>query len=304
MIEENNQGNPETMPAQEAAESQVFGSSGDDFFDALEDDVNSMVQDDIKPVTETEATPAMQGSNNVEEEANSVSQQSENENFKKRYSDSSREAQNLRAQLNELKPFIPVLDAMKKDSGLVEHVRNYFDEGGAVPGDIKQQLKLDEDFEFDTDEMVNNPDSKSRQVINTMVDGIVQKRANEILQREQAKAQEVNNKIALKSQADDFKKRHNMDDEQFSQFVRDAQNRFSKNGLSFDDMFMLTNKCAVNQNVANATKQDMLNQMKTVRDIPVSQSSSNNAGTANANPNDSVFDSLLNSDGNIEELFS
>ena len=85
MIEENNQGNPETMPAQEAAESQVFGSSGDDFFDALEDDVNSMVQDDIKPVTETEATPEIQGSNNVEEEANSVSQQSENENFKKRY---------------------------------------------------------------------------------------------------------------------------------------------------------------------------------------------------------------------------
>ena len=304
MIEENNQGNPETMPAQEAAESQVFGSSGDDFFDALEDDVNSMVQDDIKPVTETEATPEIQGSNNVEEEANSVSQQSENENFKKRYSDSSREAQNLRAQLNELKPFIPVLDAMKQDSGLVEHVRNYFDEGGAVPGDIKQQLKLDEDFEFDTDEMVSNPDSKSRQVFNTMVDGIVQKRANEILQREQAKAQEVNNKIALKSQADDFKKRHNMDDEQFSQFVRDAQNRFSKNGLSFDDMYMLTNKGAVNQNVANATKQDMLNQMKTVRDIPVSQCSSNNAGTANANPNDSVFDTLLNSDGNIEELFS
>tara|TARA_Y100001938_G_C8090334_1_gene434622 strand:+ start:1720 stop:2631 length:912 start_codon:yes stop_codon:yes gene_type:complete len=303
MIEENNQGNPETAPAQKAAEAQVFGSSGDDFFDALENDVNSMVQDEDKPVTETEATPVTQGSNNVEEEANSVSQVSENENFKKRYSDSSREAQNLRAQLNELKPFIPVLDAMKQDSGLVEHVRNYFDGGGAVPGDIKQQLKLDEDFEFDTDEMVNNPDSKSRQVINTMVDGIVQKRANEILQREQAKAQEVNNKIALKNQADDFKKRHNMDDEQFSQFVREAQNRFSKNGLSFDDMFMLTNKGAVNQNVANATKQDMLNQMKTVRDIPVSQSSSNNAGIAN-NPNDSVFDTLLNSDGNIEELFS
>ena len=304
MIEENNQGNPEAMPAQDAAEAQVFGSSGDDFFDALEDDVNSIVQDDIKPVTETEATPEIQGSNNVEEEANSVSQQSENENFKKRYSDSSREAQNLRAQLNELKPFIPVLDAMKKDSGLVEHVRNYFDEGGAVPGDIKQQLKLDEDFEFDTDEMVNNPDSKSRQVINTMVDGIVQKRANEILQREQVKAEQVNNKIALRNQAEDFKKRHNMDEEQFSRFVREAQNRFSKDGLSFDDMYMLTNKGAVNQNVANATKQDMLNQMKTVRDIPVSQSSSNNAGAANANPNDSVFDTLLNSDGNIEELFS
>ena len=304
MIEENNQGNPETMPAQDAAESQVFGSSGDDFFDALENDVNSMVQDDSKPVTETEVTPESQGSNNVEAEADSVSQTSELDNVKKRYSDSSREAQNLRAQLNELKPFIPVLDAMKKDSGLVDHVRNYFDEGGAVPGDIKQQLKLDEDFEFDTDEMVSNPDSKSRQVFNTMVDGIVQKRAGEILQREQVKAQQVNSKIELRNKADDFKKRHNMSEEQFSEFVRDAQQRFSQNGLSFDDMFMLTNKGAVNQNVANATKKDMLNQMKTVRDIPVSQSSSNNAGDTNPSPNDSVFDSLLNSDGNIEELFS
>ena len=152
--------------------------------------------------------------------------------------------------------------------------------------------------------MVSNPDSKSRQVFNTMVDGIVQKRANEILQREQVKAEQVNNKIALRNQPEDFKKRHNMDEEQFSRFVREAQNRFSKDGLSFDDMYMLTNKGAVNQNVANATKQDMLNQMKTVRDIPVSQSSSNNAGAANANPNDSVFDTLLNSDGNIEELFS
>ena len=67
-------------------------------------------------------------------------------------------------------------------------------------------------------------------------------------------------------------------------------------------MYMLVNRGKVNQNVANATKKDMLNQMKNVRDIPVSQGSSNNAGVAN-NPNDDVFDTLLNSDGNIDELF-
>ena len=64
----------------------------------------------------------------------------------------------------------------------------------------------------------------------------------------------------------------------------------------------IINRGQVNQNVANATKKDMLNQMKNVRDIPVSQSSSNNAGGP-ANPTDGVFDTLLNSDGNIEELF-
>ena len=67
-------------------------------------------------------------------------------------------------------------------------------------------------------------------------------------------------------------------------------------------MYMLVNKGKVNQNVANATKNDMLNQMKNVRDIPVSQSSSNNAGVPN-DANDSIFDTLLNSDGNLDELF-
>ena len=57
----------------------------------------------------------------------------------------------------------------------------------------------------------------------------------------------------------------------------------------------------VNKNVANATKKDMLTQMKNVRDIPTSQGASNNAGKPNSQ-NDDVFDALLNSDGNIEEL--
>ena len=301
MKEDNIQGNPEAVPAQEAAEQRVFGSDGDDFFDALEQDVNSIVQDET-PVTEAEATPDYQGSNNVTAEAE-VSQDSDLDNIKKRYSDSSREAQSLRAQLNELKPFIPVLDAMKKDSGLVQHVRNYFEDGGAVPGNVKEQLNLDEDFEFDTDEMVKNPDSKSRQVFNTMVDGIVQKRANQILENEQVKAQQVNNRIELKYKAEEFRERHGMTQDEFMSFVQNANEKFSKEGLSFDDMYLLTNKGQVNQNVANATKKDMLNQMKNVRDIPVSQGSKNNAGAPN-NPTDSVFETLLSSDGNIEELFS
>ena len=291
MTEDNIQGNP----------NEKFGSDRDDFFDALESDVNSIVQDET-PVTEAEVTPVRQGSNNVEAQAEG-SQNPDLDNMKKRYSDSSREAQGLRAQLNELKPFIPVLDAMKKDSGLIQHVRNYFEDGGAVPGNVKEQLNLDEDFEFDTDDMVSDPESKSRQVFNTMVDGIVQKRAGEILNNEKNKAQEVQSKIQLREQAEEFKKRHGMTDDEFRSFVRESQERFSQRGLNFDDMYLLTNQNKVNQNVANATKKDMLNQMKNVRDIPVSQGSKNNAGAPN-NPTDSVFETLLSSDGNIEELFS
>ena len=71
--------------------------------------------------------------------------------------------------------------------------------------------------------------------------------------------------------------------------------------MSFDDMWLIVNKNKAANNIANSTKQDMLNQMKGVRNIPTSQSSSNNAGKPN-NVNDDVFDALLGSDGNIEEL--
>ena len=135
--EENVQGNPE------AVDNAVLGSEGDDFFSALEDSVNSMVQEPEKPEAKTEVTPDNQGSNQTVETEASVSQSSENtelENLKQRYSDSSREAQNLKAQLDELKPFVPVLDAMKQDSGLVSHVRNYFENGGEVNDNIKDEL--------------------------------------------------------------------------------------------------------------------------------------------------------------------
>ena len=148
MNNEETQGNPK------AVDDAVLGSD-DDFFSALEDKVNNIVQEPEEPTTQAGATPEFQGSNTATNEAQ-VSQSSEGtelDNLKKRYSDSSREAQNLRAQLNELKPFVPVLDAMKQDSGLVEHVRNYFDEGGQISDNVKEQLKLDEDFEFDPDDM-------------------------------------------------------------------------------------------------------------------------------------------------------
>ena len=69
----------------------------------------------------------------------------------------------------------------------------------------------------------------------------------------------------------------------------------------FDDMYAMVNQNKVNANVANATKKDMINQMKNVRDIPTSVGSANNAGKVN-DINDQAFDALLNSDGNIEEL--
>ena len=285
-------GNPE----QETAEDAVFGST-DAFFDALDDGVNGMVSEE-KSETVAEETPQQVDPNNANGQT-----QVPDKAYEKRYEDSSREAQRLKAQLDQLKPFVPVLDAMKKDSGLVDHVRGYFQNGGEVPDNVKEQLKLEEDFMFDTEDLVSNPDSDSRKVFNAMVDKVVNKRASEILNREKQENVVHARKQRTRAMAHDFMKRSGMNQDQFADFVIAAKKRFSTQPLSFDDMYSIMNQQNVNKNVANATKEDMLSQMKNVRSIPTSQSGSNNAGDGSSNPNDSIFDTLLDVDGNLDNMF-
>jgi hypothetical protein len=298
MSEENVQGNPKEV------DDAVFGSEGDDFFTALENDVNSAIQDDAQE-SSTQVTSGNQSPNQVGQNVPQVSQgsqESEIDTLRKRYSDSSREAQRMRAQLNELKPYVPMLQAMKKDSGLTNHVRDYFDKGGAVPKNIKEKLKLDENFEFDMDDIVNNPGSDSAKVFNTMVDSVASKRVNETVAQQQQVQQQAQYKAGLQKNAAEFMQRNGLTPEEFKNFIRETQHKLQTKGMTFDDMYMIMNKGQVNKNVANATKTDMLNQMKNVRDIPVSQSGANSQSQSTT-PDDGVFDVLKGLDGGIEDMF-
>ena len=296
-MEENTQGNPKEV------EDTVFGSEGDSFFENLEAEVNGGIQDDSTQNVQNEETPVQQDPSKVEQQAAEVSQEStELDNLKKRYSDSSREAQKMRAQLNQLEPFMPVLDAMKQDGKLVEHVRNYFEDGGSVPKDVKSSLKLPEDFEFDPDEMVAKPDSNSRKVFNKMVGDIVNQRAGEIINNMQAEESQKTYKASMDVQAKDFIEKHGLTQEEFQAFVAEADSKLKTQGMTFDDMYLIMNQNKVNQNVANATKKDMLNQMKNVRDIPASQSGANSK-TAPKSPDDGVFEALKGLDGGLDDMF-
>ena len=291
-MKDNTSGNPK--PVDDA----VFGSP-DSFFDAIEDEVNGIVTDNAEP--KVEATPQEADPNITKDESQEQVSDTPSDNWKKRYGDSSREAQKIRAELNELKPFVPVLEAMKKDNGLVNHVRDYFKEGGEVKKDVKKQLKLDDDFQFDADDMIGNPESDSRKVFDNMVGNIVNQKANQIMTEQNQSAKKAQETEAVEKQAVEFMKNHGMTESEFRAFAAEAQDRIRTKGITFEDMYTMYNQKDVSKNVANATKKDMLNQMKNVRDIPASVSGANNAGKAN-DENNSVFDALLNSDGNIEEL--
>jgi len=284
------------MTDNEQTVSNLDNSSDSDFFEAMENSVNSGIQD---PINTTEVTP----SNNSGPEQATHEQSSEGSNnavdWEKRYKDSQRGAQEMYGELQRLKPFVPVLNAMKQDSGLVQHVRDYFQNGGAPAKSVQERLNLGEDFVYDQAEALEDPNSDSAKVFNAHIDSMVQGRVDNILGQEKKKAALTQRQIARKKEEEAFRSKHNMTDDQFNDLVGKAKQHI----LTLDDIHYLVNRDQANQNVANSTKQDMLNQMKNVRDIPASASGANSQGDGRASFEDEVFDTLLGSDGNIDNLF-
>tara|TARA_R100001082_G_scaffold109111_1_gene85616 strand:+ start:834 stop:1760 length:927 start_codon:yes stop_codon:yes gene_type:complete len=303
--QQESQGNPEIgMQADsfEQAESAVpeSTSGSSDFFNELENVVNGGIIDNTE-ATQQDSSPAQVtydnqqvGSDNVES-----AQPDNSTDWETRYKDSSREAVKWRDQYKEVEAFVPVLEAMKKDGGLVEHVRDYLVSGGKPSQTIQQKLDLEEDFVFDAQEAMSNPDSDSAKLMNAHVDGMVQNRVQQMIKTEQTKAVQAGQQRIKVQQEQEFKQKNNMSDEQFAQFKEDAK----KHTMTLDDIHYLLNKDKTNANVANATKQDMLNQMQNVRNMPTTASGANNQGSKDQSVDRDVFDNILGFDNKVDNLF-
>lgn len=288
---------------QQVAEQAVFDSP-DNFFEQLEESVNGGIADS-SPVETSQATEATHNSDFGSEQVTQDASQSGSNNveqaidWKQRYKDSSREAIKMAEEMKNLRPFIPVLEAMKKDSGLVEHVRDYLQSGGTPSKNVKDRLGLGEDFIFDANEAMSNPESDSAKVMGTYVDSMVNSRVNNILKREKVNAMRVQQDVMRRKQEAEFRKKHQMSDDDYAAMVSEARNH----KLSLDDIYYILNKDKAAANVANSTKQDMLNQMKNVRNIPTSASDANSQAQP-VSTNDKIFDSILDLDSGIDNLFS
>jgi len=283
---EETQGNP----------NEQFGSDG--FFDEMERQVNGAIIDNDQPqVEETLPESGPETETHVQQE-DPVEQQVD---WEKRYKDSSREATKMRdelGELSELKPFVPILQAMKNDGGLRDHVKSYLQNGGKPAQSIKDQLGLSEDFVFDQEEAFNSPDSDSAKLMNAHVDGLVQSRVKNLMDSEKQTAMKARVANERREEAADFIKRHNMSQDEFRGLVDEAKNR----RMTLDDVYYLINRDKANANVAKSTKEDMMKQMKNVRDIPTTAGGVNSP-RAEASTDDKVFNDLLGSDGGLDELF-
>ena len=253
-------------------------SSGD-FFEALDRSVNGLIQDEVQTTSAETQNPEPQVS---QEDLGSL---------EKRYSDSSREAKRLNSRLKELEPYLPVLDAMREDPNLISHVRNYFEGGGKAPESMKDRFELDEDFVFDPDEAMSNTDSDSAKVLNATIDGVVQRRLNETLSRQQMENSRLNDEAA-------FRASHDLSQDDWDDFTKYAKNKT----LELEDILYLKNREKREQNIAKEASAGVTNQMKNTQNRPRSLATSGSAQVEKS-ADDHIFDTIIGSDREFDSIF-
>lgn len=280
------------LSIEDVLEGEGLASSTDNFFSALEGGVNGAISENPS-TTKKKATPVKGPDNSSSSEVSG-----DGVDWKKRYSDSTREAQKMQAKLGELEPLNPLMTLMKKDPGLIPHIQGYLEAGGKVKAkSAAEELKLDEDFIFDPHEAVTDPDSDSAKVMNQMVNNQVEARIKEQTAKQRAVQLKNATKKRLQSATEDFKTRRNMTDEQFNEFKEKAK----KHQMSLDDAYYIINRDKTNSNIARASKEDTLRQMRDVRNIPRSNSSVNSS-KANVSEAQKVLSVLKDIDAG-EDLF-
>jgi uncharacterized protein (UPF0147 family) len=281
-------GNATEAPESTNVQDAVMGMNSEDFFESLDNQVNGGILEPSQTTSvqsgNTQSSPNVEVQNEVPD--NNL------DTLQKRYSDSSREAKRLNGKLKEIEPYMPILDAMREDPNLINHVRNYFEGGGQTPETLNQKLNLDEDFVFDAEEAFGKPDSDSAKVLGATIDGIVQRRLGNALKTQKNE----NAKLAREAQ---FKQKMNMTDEQWKQFVDYAQSK----SLELEDIYFLMNRKNRDEQIANNARQEIHNKMREVQQQPTTIATQGSVAVEKSS-DDKVFDTILGSGSELEKAFS
>tara|TARA_R100000353_G_scaffold31247_1_gene25604 strand:+ start:5181 stop:6047 length:867 start_codon:yes stop_codon:yes gene_type:complete len=277
---------------EEVLQGDTEDTGSDSFFDSLEQQVNGQVYDEptqTEPEQVTQQTPA----DNVNEE---IDWKTEAANLKQRYADSSREAQRLKQELDnasKYSQYAPLIDHLSKDPSAVDVLKNH------ISGKSDPIQQFGEDFVFDGQEALTDPNSDSAKALRQMIDREADNKVNQRLAQEQEKNQKALTEYQEQQQIQEFMQRTGMSQEKMDEMQTWANSR----ELTIDDIYYLMNKEQSAQNIANNTKEEMLGQMKAVRNLPTSASNANSA-PQEKNPDQAVFDMLKGLDDGADNLFS
>ena len=214
--------------------------------------------------------------------------QQELERVKKQYGDSSREAKALRRELDEFETYKPLIKSMQADPQLINHVENYFTGGGQPDAGITQQLGLDEDFQFDSNDAFNEPNSDSAKVFNASVERV----ARQLVTRQQ---QEQDKKQTLRDQEREFRNKYEIADEDYKELVEWAGSR----NITLEDIYFLKLREQGEFDVDKKRKKETMAQRKLVQGLPKTAA---HVGGDSDNDDDEprdkkLFDAIKNSYG-------
>ena len=286
-MEQEQVGNADTAPESSVQDTIFDADASEDFFSSLDTSVNGGIQEEPELIQ----TTSEQGGNAPQSPREVQQQSADNDTLQKRYSDSSREAKRLNGKLQEIEPYMPILDAMREDPNLIQHVRNYFEGGGQAPQTMTEKLALPEDFVFDADDAFSTPDSDSAKVLGATVDGIVQRRLNGALQTQKTENQRLAKETA-------FRQKHEMTDDEWGSFVDFAKSK----SLELDDIYFLKNRQNRDANIADNTRQQMAEQMRKAQAQPRSLATAGSTPVEQS-PDDSVFDAIAGLDSELDSAF-
>ena len=278
----------------------IVEDSNADFFDALETQVNGAIQDtpeeQVQESAPEQETPQMDSSSREVPQA--TNWEDESNPYKVRYSDSTREAQRIKAENDKLKPYSELIGVIERDPELVNMITGYMEKG--TKPDMKQSLDLGDDFVFDMDEAISDPNSQSAKVLNTIVDNKTNQIDNDRLSAERQKAQQVAQKRNLQGRTKKFIQENKITKDEFAEL-----NQWAKSHqLSWEDIHYLKNRDKANAKIANNSKQQVIDQMKNVQSMPTTATSAGGENPGDRDHNDSIFDLIQQADNNLENVFN
>ena len=186
---------------------------------------------------------------------------------------------------------MPVLDEMRKDPNLVTHVRDYFDGGGQAPKSMVEKMNLGEDFIFDPDEAISNPESESAKVLNGTIEGVVQRR----LSNELAKQKE---EFTLERKVQDFRSKHEMNDSEWNEFKSFADNQ----SLSLDDIYYLKNRGKREDNIARTSSENAVRKVQETQQRPKSLATKGSTKVETSEEGQ-IFDAIMGIYKELENAF-
>jgi hypothetical protein len=238
------------------------------FFNAIDQQVNGAIYNNELPTTLETPVQDLGETQEVDQKSESkpdpvraevAELRKELDEVKTRYSDSSREGKKLyeeNREMSEYRDYIPILKKMREDPGLINHVRNYLD-GNVTPRSVTEELNLPEEFVFDGDEAIKNPNSDSARVLQSMISkGIEQK----LRQHTDATNREKSQEDAMRS----FRSEVQMSDGEFEEFVGWAR----QTPLTLRDIYYLKNRDVREREIAKNAINEREKQLQKMQGTP------------------------------------